>query len=329
VRLVSALREAIAAQAQLLAHVLSVDIDEAVARIEPARRVWFVGTGTSQHAAELATWMFHGGKQDVRWASSAGFVQHEPDLIAGEDAVVVISHTAETAFARRARRHALDAGVAVVSITGQGKGWAEAVETVPSERSQTYTVSYTSALVVLARLAVALGRAPFGAEQLSELPERVRAAAESGVMALKSPPERLIVLVGIGPGAITAREGALKLREAAKLAAEGYEAEYFLHGSAVPLGPRDGMLVIQPGDDSFGLLTAIAEAAALEGLTVAAVEEPVGLHPALAQIPLTARLQALASRWADDRGVDPDKVITAGWAKDPLWSAGAPQASEQ
>jgi len=324
----SALSETIAAQADLLAPVLSVDIDEAVAAIEPARRVWFVGTGTSQHAAELATWMFGAGGKDVRWTSAAGFVRNEGNLIAGEDAVVVISHTAKTAFARRARRHALDAGARVVSITGQGKGWAEAVETVPCERSETYTISYTSALVVLARLAVALGQSAFDEGQLSELPDRVRAAAGSGLAALKSPPERLIVLVGMGPGAITAREGALKLREAARLAAEGYEAEYLLHGSAVPLGPRDALLVIQPGEDRFELLSAIAETAAREGLTVAALDEPAGLHPVLAQIPLTVRLQALASRWAEDRGVDPDRVITSGWAEDRLWSAGKPEAPE-
>src|ERR1035438_9657255 len=52
-RPISALRETIPGQADALARVLSVAIDEAVATIEPAKRVWFVGTGTSQHAAEL------------------------------------------------------------------------------------------------------------------------------------------------------------------------------------------------------------------------------------------------------------------------------------
>jgi glucosamine 6-phosphate synthetase-like amidotransferase/phosphosugar isomerase protein len=34
-----------------------------------------------------------------------------------------------------------------------------------------------------------------------------------------------VVLAGVGPGAVTAREGALKLRQGAQLPAEGYEAE--------------------------------------------------------------------------------------------------------
>jgi glutamine---fructose-6-phosphate transaminase (isomerizing) len=57
---------------------------------------------------------------------------------------------------------------------------------------------------------------------------------------------------------------------------------------------------------------------------VATVNEPEGLHPVLAQLPLTVRLQKLASDLADARGVDPDKVIRGGWADEELWRAGAP-----
>ena len=54
------------------------------------------------------------------------------------------------------------------------------------------------------------------------------------------------------------------------------------------------------------------------------VEEAGGLHPVLAQLPLTVRLQKLASELADQRGVDPDTVIRGGWADERLWQAGAP-----
>lgn len=54
------------------------------------------------------------------------------------------------------------------------------------------------------------------------------------------------------------------------------------------------------------------------------VQEPDGLDPVLTQIPLTARLQRLASALADTRSVDPDHVIEGSWAADPLWRAGAP-----
>ena len=74
----------------------------------------------------------------------------------------------------------------------------------PPEGSETYTVSYLAALVVLARLSAALGQSSFDERHLSELPDRVCAAAEAPAL-LESPPERLLVLAGVGPGAVTAR----------------------------------------------------------------------------------------------------------------------------
>jgi len=318
----TALAETIAAQADLLESVLSVAVDDAAERIGRSNRLWLVGTGTSQHAAELGALMFGPGKRDARWRSSAAFCGDPPALTA-DDAVVVISHTTETAFARRARAYAIESGAAAVSITAQGRGWPEAIEAAPLERAETYTASYLAALVVLARLSVAVGEPGFDDRQLSELPGRVREAARAPAV-LDAAPERLLVLAGVGPASVTAREGALKLREGAQLPAEGYEAEYLLHGTAVPLGPRDALLAIQPSADPFGLLDLLSEAAASEGLDVRTVSEADGLHPVLAQIPLTVRLQKLASDLADARGTDPDKVIRGGWAGDRLWQAGAP-----
>ena len=48
------------------------------------------------------------------------------------------------------------------------------------------------------------------------------------------------------------------------------------------------------------------------------------MHPVLAQIPVTIRLQSLASRLADERGADPDTVIVGPWKTDALWDRGAP-----
>ncbi|HUJ35645.1 MAG TPA: SIS domain-containing protein [Solirubrobacteraceae bacterium] len=319
---VTALSETIAAQADLLELALTVPVDEAAERIGRSRRVWLVGTGTSQHAAELGALMLESGQRDVRWRSSAAFCADQPTLTAG-DAVVIISHTTKTAFAQRARAYAMQSGAGVVSITAHGRGWPEAIEAAPLERAETYTASYLAALVVLARLGVAVGEPGFDSSQLSELPGRVRAAAQAPG-ALAGAPERLLVLAGAGPAAVTAREGALKLREGAQLPAEGYEAEYLLHGTAVPLGPGDALIAVQPSDDRFGLLELLTAAAASEGLEVRTVSEAGGLHPVLAQIPLTVRLQKLASDLADARGTDPDKVIRGGWAGDRLWEAGAP-----
>ncbi|MGH3455416.1 MAG: hypothetical protein ACRDP2_13420, partial [Nocardioidaceae bacterium] len=133
-----------------------------------------------------------------------------------------------------------------------------------------------------------------------------------------------VVVTGAGPAAITAREGALKLREAVRVRAVGYEAEYLLHGSAVPLGAGDELILLQPAADVDGLVGAVGEAAAAEGISVHEVSVGAELDPVLAQLPLTVRLQALASRLATARGHDPDTVITGAWDDDRLWSVGAP-----
>ena len=104
--------------------------------------------------------------------------------------------------------------------------------------------------------------------------------------------------------------------------AEGYDVEFFLHGSAVPLGPQDHIVALTQGDED-GLVAAVAGAATSEGIGVSLLDEPAALPPLLAQIPLTVRLQILAARFAAERGQNPDVVITGKWDDPGLWSIGA------
>ncbi len=236
----------------------------------------------------------------------------------------LVSHTAETAFARSARDRARTAGASLVSITGFGSGWPEAIETVPRESSETYTASYTATLLVLARLSAALGAKELAADGLKAIPRRVQDAVQRSETAAIGIPDRLLVFAGVGSYAVTAREGALKVREAASILSEGFEAEYLLHGSAVPLGRADALILVQPDADPDGLMSAIGDAAISEGVAVASIAEPAGLAPLLSQIPLTVRLQVLASRFAQERGTNPDEVIVGAWGADALWKLGGP-----
>jgi glutamine---fructose-6-phosphate transaminase (isomerizing) len=322
----SALAETIALQGRVLRHVLDLDLAPAVERLEGAERVWLVGTGTSEHAACLGAPMLATAGIDARPASAAGFVAASPRL-EPDDALIVISHTTETAFARWVREEALTAGTRLVTITAEGKDWPEAIEAAPPERSETYTASYLAALLVFARLGLALGGEGWTAEDLAALPGLVEGAGVEP-LPVEAPPRRLTVLFGAGPAAVTARESALKLREASRVLAEGFETEYLLHGSAVPLTDDDHLVAIDPDGDPSGLTAALAGAAEREDIPVARLDHhPPDLHPLLAQLPLTVRLQALASRWADRQEIDPDRVILGAWADPSLWSLGAPGAT--
>jgi glutamine---fructose-6-phosphate transaminase (isomerizing) len=320
------LERAITSQVAELERLAARDFAPVAARLEGRRRVWLVGTGSSQHAAELGALLLAQAGLDARSSGSSEFVHSLPTLDR-DDAVIVISHTARSAFAAAAREAALASGAEVVSITGVAGGWPEAIETVAMERSETYTVSVTAALMVLLRLAHELGAPGLSPGELQGALERVRVVVEETDIPAVEPPERALVLVGSGAGAVSAREGALKLREAARVLAEGYGGEYLLHGGAVPLGRGDRLLLIGPGADPDGLLPALGEAAAAEGLAVSSVEEPSIDHPILAQLPTIVRLQLLALSLSRMCSTDPDTAIVGHWADEAMWALGAPRGA--
>ncbi len=74
-------------------------------------------------------------------------------------------------------------------------------------------------------------------------------------------------------------------------------------------------------DDFLGQL---ANAARAEDVPACELDQPEPADELMAQIPLTARLQLLASRRADAGGHDPDLVITGAWDDERLWATGAP-----
>ena len=304
---------------RLATHALRHDVVE---RLAQCRRIWLVGTGTSFHAAELGAEMLYEAGRGAQAIPSMHFVNWAPP-VDPRDGMVLISHNAgeETAYAAAAYRQAKDAGLRVLAITRQGSELPDAVETVPKETSQTYTVSYTAVLLLLARIANALGAESLSADAISKVPQAVAEAIEDPGVDRIVAPTRVLVLFGEGPASVTAREGALKLREASRFPAEGYDVEYLLHGSAVPLGGDDHLVALSPPDTN-GLVRAVGDAAERGGVRVTALSEPADLPPLLAQIPLTVRLQILALRFAEARGQNPDRVITGAWDDPGLWAIG-------
>jgi glucosamine--fructose-6-phosphate aminotransferase (isomerizing) len=330
----TALLRMILQQGDALDRMAGLDLAEPAGVLAGAARIILVGTGTSQHAAELGAMMLAAAGRDARWYPAATWARWGTSPRLG-DALLVISHTGETAYAARARADALAAGVPVVSITGTGRAWPEAIETVAPDESHTYTVSYTAALAVLARLAHELGSPDGSPGQVAQAAIAVRhVCAEPGIDGV-AVPARSLAIVGPGPWGITAREGALKIREGARMLAEGFDTDRLLHGGAVPLTAADGLVVLEPAADPDGLTAALGAAAAAERVPVAvlaAADVPGSadsgpLPPLLAQIPMTVRLQLLAERFARLRRQDPDVAITGEWDAPALWQMGAPGAA--
>ncbi|MGH2844144.1 MAG: SIS domain-containing protein [Solirubrobacteraceae bacterium] len=324
------LSEMIAVQPQALRALAELDVEPHAQRLRDARRILLVGTGTSHHAALLGAYLLRGGGLDADAIASSELAHWRPAPASG-DALVLITHTGETAYARAVRAAALAAGTPLVTITGDQVDWAEALHTGTHERSETYTVSYTAALAVLALLAEALTGVGTGAKALRQLADRVQAViADPGISQITAPP-RALALIGPGIWGVTAREGALKLRESAHLLAEGFDSEKLLHGFAVPYGPADTLIALAPGADPDGLTSGLVRAAAGAGMTTHVLGDgDPGAGAAgtfLAQILATVRLQLLAAQIALANRTDADTVISGPWAKASLWAAGAPLAS--
>jgi glucosamine--fructose-6-phosphate aminotransferase (isomerizing) len=288
------------------------------------RRIWVVGTGSSQHAAILGASMLQDAGRSAQAVSSMQFVRNAP-IVGPHDGVVIITHTGGTAYALAARALAFTAGLQTITICRPGLGMNDVIETVEKETSETYTVSYTASLLAVAMVAAEMGADSLTSDHLAMVPSSVgNALGAPGTNEIPLP-QRALAFIGAGPSAVTAMEGALKSREAARMLAEGFDAEYFLHGSAVPLGSQDHIVALTTADDD-GFVEAVAKAGEAEGIGVTRLSETASLPPLLAQIPLTVRLQLLALRYAAARKQNPDTVITGRWDDKELWSIGTPRA---
>jgi glutamine---fructose-6-phosphate transaminase (isomerizing) len=308
----------------LTSHQTREQVHVAAEGLHRAHRIWIVGTGTSLHAAEIGALLLAESGRGAVVLPAMRFVTMAP-VIGPRDTIVVVTHTAETAYALAARSLAFENGIDTIMMTRRGAGFPHMIETVDKETAETYTVSYTTTVMAFAMLAQELGaEGGVSADDLALVPAAVANAIEAPGIDDISPPDRLLVIAGAGPAAITAAEGALKAREGARLIAEGFDIEYLLHGNAVPLEGRDRVLTIGPPDEE--LLAAVRQAASAAGVPASDIREPSGLPMLLAQIPLAVRLQILALRMAEARGQDPDTVIVGPWADAAMWRIGAPQA---
>jgi glucosamine--fructose-6-phosphate aminotransferase (isomerizing) len=187
-----------------------------------------------------------------------------------------------------------------VGATGAGGD----LETVAPEQSYAYTASHTAALARLAQLATALG-ADVG--HLDAIPGAVQRVLEQPGPLLATVPDRLVELIGAGPNAWTAAEGALKIREASYLAAEGLSSEQFFHGPSVALDARDALVVLDGGGPMAARTEKIAAAVEVTGAHVARFAADPALGEALSIFPLTVVVQRIALELAEARGVSPDR----------------------
>jgi glutamine---fructose-6-phosphate transaminase (isomerizing) len=295
----SAMRDTMAGQPAALRKLLADGAPAAAAAQALAgRRVYLVGTGTSWHAANHGAWMLHEAGVDARPVQAADAAAYGP-APANDDGLVLLSHTGAKCYANTVLERARAASVACVRIGARGTD--ADVETVDRESSSAFTASHLGALLRLAQIAGALG-ADLG--DLDAVPAAVAAALDGPGPGVE-PPARLLELTGAGANQWTAAEGALKVREAARVAAEGLAVEQLLHGPSVALGAEDALVCLDGGGPLADRVEAMAGLAEAGGVRVhrAAARE---LGEPLSVFPLTVAVQRIALESAESLGTDPD-----------------------
>src|SRR5262249_47454266 len=275
-----------------------VPVERAAERIA-GRRVLLVGTGTSWHAAQQGAYFLRVAGLEA-WALQAADAATDGPHPGSGDALILLSHTGTKRFATEVLERARAERVSTLVIGGIGAPGAD-VETVERERSSAYTVSHLGALARLAPIAVVLG-ADLG--DLSAVPGAV-AGVVSAEAALFEPSPRGLDFVGAGINQWTAAEGALKVRETSRVFASAYSVEQFLHGPAVALDDRDGLVALDGGGPLSERFGDVVAAAAKCGVRVHTIREQ-SLGGLLSVFPLTVAVQRIALESALAVGSDPD-----------------------
>jgi glucosamine--fructose-6-phosphate aminotransferase (isomerizing) len=310
----SAMRETMAAQPAALERIL-VDrrpLDDAVRKLA-GRRVFVVGTGTSWHAANQGAARLRKAGLEAWPVAAADAAAGGPCTGAG-DALRLLTHRGTKRFTSDVLASARAQGLSTVVISRQGNPDAD-LETVPNETSAAFTASHLGALLRLAQLAEHLG-AELGS--LADVPDAVAAELAGGPAAV-APPRRLLEYAGVGINAWTAAEGALKIREAARVASEGMAAEAILHGPAVALGGDDALVCLDSGTASERLQQ-LGDVVAAQGATVYRFARPE-LGEALSIFPLTVVVQKIAVEAAEALGTNPDRFGRDLPERDAAWNA--------
>ncbi|KAK2415544.1 Glutamine--fructose-6-phosphate aminotransferase [isomerizing] 2 [Trifolium repens] len=237
--------------------------------IRRSRRIVFIGCGTSYNAALAARPILEELSGIPVTMEIASDLLDREGPIYREDTAVFVSQSGETADTLLALQYALDNGALCVGITNT-VGSAIARNThcgvhinAGAEIGVASTKAYTSQIVVMAMLALAIGgdtisnqaRREAIVDGLHELPNKVREVLELDQemkdLANLLIAEQSLLVFGRGYNYATALEGALKVKEVALMHSEGILAGEMKHGPLALVDENLPIVVIATRDVCF------------------------------------------------------------------------------
>ena len=250
------------------------------------RHIYIVGIGTSWHAVLVAEhWFrrFAGPNIQVQGWHSFEFCGYPPSL-GPEDAVIIISHRGTKTYSFLALELAKERGAYTVAVTSTDPGPRLQVadvslHTVSPERSSAFTISYTTALTVLAMLAAELGAALGNNGDAAQLKDRLLDVPDAVADVIEREQDiadavaqygdlQRFISVGWGPNTANAYEVALKIKETSASDCEGLQVEQLLHGPFCSVDDRCLVTLIAPPGPGYERSLDIARASAAAGAPV-------------------------------------------------------------
>jgi glucosamine--fructose-6-phosphate aminotransferase (isomerizing) len=309
-------------------------------RLVNSKRIIISACGTSWHAALVGEYMMEQYARipvEVEYASE---FRYRNPVITGDDSVIFISQSGETADTLAAlkeakRKGALILGICnVVGSTIARESQAGVYIHAGPEIGVASTKSFTSQLVVLALITLLIARrkgmsvadGKVVVEELLNIPEKIESILKMNKeiehLANEFKDAKNFLYLGRGYNFPVALEGALKLKEISYIHAEGYPAAEMKHGPIALIDEDMPVVFVAPKGATYDkILSNIEEVRARGGRIIAVGDEKDGeldnladytlkipetiemFSPILTSIPL----QLLAYHIAVNKGLNVDQ----------------------
>ncbi len=237
-------------QPNALATAISADVEDGVKMLKGAKKPAIVACGTSYYAALVLQYLLH--KQGISASAYIGS-EYAPWHVKGEDVVVAISQSGETADTLSATRLAKKEGAKVLAITNVvGSTLSREADAtlyigVGPEVGVVATKTFTGQLCIIYKLAAMLAQDKKMLAEIEKIPETAKkvldnTAKDIAALARDLSKSRNFFFIARGVNYACALEAALKLKEITYLHAEAYAAGELKHGPISMM--EDGVPVI-------------------------------------------------------------------------------------
>ncbi|MHA1681123.1 MAG: SIS domain-containing protein [Promethearchaeota archaeon] len=303
------------------------------------------GSGTSFHSGNAAVYFLHHFACMPCYSVHPSEIPYFTKYIIDKSTVLIpISQSGESSDTIEASKIARDKGAMVIPIVNEEHSTLATLfpedviySRAGKERSILATKTYSAQVAIVSKLALELGlvtnRLPGDVyarkvSELGQIPDKIATMKETIQGVAKQIAKYLKFLdrafvLGAGPDVATAMEGALKLKEGARILAQGYSTPEFAHGPSTLADKNNLIIVIVPPveDERERDVLAIISKVKKQGASVLAIYSrgdkipdavdfwmeiprvPVEFNPILSIIPI----QYLVLEIALQKHLDPDK----------------------